>query len=72
MDWWAHTDICCQLLAHAPSDTAAFTAVERPLLACVWEAVVLAAERDAWVATMLTERPAPEAYLSRWLSEGER
>jgi hypothetical protein len=70
-DWWAHSEICCQLLAHAPWPTSAdFAPVDRPLLACVWEAVVISAEREAWVETMLNGHPQPEAYLERRLPEG--
>lgn len=70
MDWWAHTDICCQRLAHAAEGSTELSSVERPLLACVWESVVLAFERDAWVATMLTAHPDPQAYQDHWLPEG--
>lgn len=70
MDWWAHTDICCQRLAHAPEGSLQFGQVERPLHACVWESVVLGFERDAWVATMLTQHPDPEAYLQARLPDG--
>lgn len=70
-DWWAHNDICCQLLAHtAWPINAEFSPTNRPLLACVWETVVLAAERDAWVDTMLTDTPRPLAYLDRRLPDG--
>lgn len=70
MDWWAHSDICCQLLAHADAGCDTFRLVQRPLLACVWEAVVLSWERDAWVRTMLTAAPHPEAYLGALLPSG--
>lgn len=69
-DWWAHQDICCQLLAHADTGTSEFHAVERPLLACVWESVVLNHERVAWVQTMLTADPGPQAYLDQQLPDG--
>ncbi len=70
MDWWAHTDICCQRLSHAEPGSAEFVPVDRPLLACVWESVVLSFERDAWVSTMLTTSPDPEAYLDTRLPNG--
>ncbi len=70
MDWWAHADICCQRLAHAEPGSAEFAPVDRPLLACVWESVVLSYERDAWVTTMLTTSPDPQAYLAMRLPDG--
>lgn len=70
MDWWAHGDITCQVMAHADQGSTVFTAINRPYLACVWETVVIAHERDAWVDTMLTKHPDPDAYLTRRLSDG--
>ena len=29
MDWWAHSHICCQLVAHAPEGSLQFTPVDR-------------------------------------------
>ena len=70
MDWWAHNDICCQRLAHSAEGSLRFAPVDRPLHACVWEAVVLGFERDAWVATTLTTHPDPQAYLDLQLPDG--
>lgn len=70
IDWWAHGDICCQRLVHAQEGSREFAPITRPLLGCVWESVVLGFERDAWVRTMLTERPDPTAYLALRLPEG--
>ena len=62
MDWWAHGDILCQRLACDTRD--GFAAVEdRPLLACIWELEVIAAERDAFVAHMMRETPDRAAWL---------
>lgn len=69
MDWWAHTDICCQVLAHAALGSTTFVPIQRPLHACVWESVALAFERAAWVQTMLTDHPNPQAYLTHQLPE---
>jgi hypothetical protein len=49
---------------------AAFLRVERPLLACVWETVVISAERNAWVETMLATAPQPSLYLDTRLPDG--
>lgn len=71
MDWWAHGDMGCQLLSRCRvGGDAAFEAVHKPYFACVWEMVVINHERNAWVDTILTERPNPEAYLDRWLPPG--
>ncbi|MEM7243930.1 MAG: hypothetical protein AAF533_01225 [Acidobacteriota bacterium] len=72
MDWWAHAEICCQVLVHAPVGPApVFETSTRPFQACVWEHVVVAHEHRAWVETMLTEKPDPAAYLADVLPVGE-
>ncbi|MEM7709864.1 MAG: hypothetical protein AAF264_03775 [Pseudomonadota bacterium] len=63
MDWWAHGDILCQRLARADRGGTYFTAVDhRPLLACVWELEVIAAERAAFVAHMMVPQPDHTAW----------
>ncbi|RVV96796.1 hypothetical protein EKE94_17055 [Mesobaculum littorinae] len=70
--WWAHGDMLCQRLYRADRPGAEFIAQDdRPLFACVWELVLIAHERAAWVRHMLTETPAPAAYLSDRLAPGE-
>ncbi|MCG8689778.1 MAG: hypothetical protein MI806_01075 [Minwuiales bacterium] len=71
MQWWAHNDICCQILAR--SDAAApdrFEIVERPLMACVWELVIIDFERRAWVETALSGSGNRGAYLDRTMPDG--
>ena len=71
MHWWAHEDICCQRLALAAPGTTAFESVDdRPLMACVWEQVVMQHERDAWVATAMGEAGDRAAYLEERLADG--
>lgn len=71
MHWWAHEDICCQRLAHAPSGSARFQSVdERPLMACVWELVAIGHENRAFVRHLLTEAPDRAAYLADLLPDG--
>jgi len=71
MHWWAHGDICCQRLAHAPHDGPGFRDLsDRPLMACVWELPVIAAERAAWIDTMMTGTPDPDGYVARTIAEG--
>jgi len=65
LHWWAHGDICCQRLFHSAPETTAFAPMaDRALVACVWELAVIAAERQAWIDTMMTAAPDPEAYLA--------
>ncbi len=71
MHWWAHGDICCQLLGHAAPGATAFDDVSaRPLMACVWELPVIAAERAAWVDTMLSGAPDADGYIARTVTDG--
>lgn len=71
LDWWLSGGIVCQRMLSAPlAKPALFTPVSTPALACVWELVVIAHERDAWVRHMLTASPNPSAYLNDVLPEG--
>lgn len=74
MHWWAHADICCQLMASAriegPTSIGEFQTVENPFHACVWESIVINHEHRAWVRSMLTEDPDPESYLRDVLPDG--
>ncbi|MCV2368895.1 nuclear transport factor 2 family protein [Roseateles oligotrophus] len=72
LNWWAHGDIRCQLLSSLPHDCAGreFAAEPRPLSSCVWEELVIKAERDAWVNCMLTGSPFAPAYLAATLPDG--
>ncbi len=69
--WWAHEDICCGRLALAATGTTHFESMDdRPLLACVWEQVVMQHERDAWVRHMLSATPDAPGYLKDTLPHG--
>jgi len=69
--WWAHGDILCQRLFLGAPGGAAFEPVDhRPLMACVWEMGIIEAERRAWIETMMTGTPAPDAYLARRHPDG--
>lgn len=70
-DWWAHGDICCQLLSRADTDHPTdLRPVTGPVMACVWESFVIGFERDAWIETMMCETPDAEAYLARTFPPG--
>jgi hypothetical protein len=72
-DWWIEGGIACQILCRSTLDQPTpFERVSQPYLACVWETVAIAHERDAWVATMMCDRPDPEAYLERRILSGAR
>lgn len=72
VDWWSSGGILCQRMLSAPlADPSRFTPVTTPALACVWELVVTAHERDAWVRHMLTAEPDAQGYLKEVLSGGQ-
>ena len=72
-DWWISGGIACQILCRSThGEPTQFERVFRPFMACVWEAVAIAHERDAWVSTMMRDRPSPEDYLARRIASGER
>lgn len=63
VDWWTSGGILCQRMLSAPlAQPGVFKPVSAPALACVWELVVTAHERNAWVRHMLTTIPNPSAY----------
>lgn len=69
--WWAHGDICCGRLALAATGTTLFETMEqRPLLACVWEQLVMQHERDAWVRHMMKDDQDSSGYLHDRLADG--
>lgn len=71
VDWWISGGIVCQCMLSAPLERPeVFTPVHAPALACVWELVITAHERDAWVRHMLTAEPNPGAYLDDILPAG--
>lgn len=71
VDWWISGGIVCQQMLSAPlAQPDRFTPVSTPALACVWELVVTAHERNAWVRHMLTAKPNPPAYLEDILPAG--
>lgn len=72
VDWWITGGILCQRMLSAPlSQPDIFTPVTAPALACVWEMVVTAHERNAWVRHMLTAHPDARAYLEDVLLAGQ-
>jgi hypothetical protein len=68
---WIHHDICCHLVSRSPlDDPARFARVAAPIMACVWELLVVEFERRAWVAAALQQKPDLNAYLSARLPAG--
>ena len=63
--WWVQGSVLCQHIrrqlydAAHPMDTAT-----RPVIGCVWELEIIAAEQAAWRATMMSDHPDPTAYLT--------
>lgn len=71
VDWWISGGIVCQRMLSAPLDQPeVFTPVEAPALACVWELVVTAHERNAWVRHVLKAEPDARGYLEDVLPAG--
>jgi len=71
LDWWVPGGIVCQRMLSAPlAQPNLFTTTDAPALACVWELVVIAHERDAWVRHMMTASPDCQAYLQDRLPAG--
>jgi len=71
VDWWISGGIVCQRMLSAPlSRPGVFAPVQAPALACVWELVVTAHEREAWVRHMLCAAPDPAAWLADRLADG--
>ena len=58
-------------LALATTGTTLFESMEqRPLLACVWEQLVMQHERDAWVRHMMKDDQDPSGYLHDRVADG--
>ncbi|MEO0973399.1 MAG: hypothetical protein AAFX85_09920 [Pseudomonadota bacterium] len=70
--WWAYGEIAMRLLASAPLATpTVFRSRDTDRFhACVWEHVVIAHERDAWVRHMLRPSPNADHYLRAELPDG--
>lgn len=72
-DWWIEGGIACQILCRSdlerPTD---FERVSRPFMACVWESIAIAHERETWVSMMMTQIPDPEAYLRQSIQPAVR
>lgn len=71
MHWWGGGDICLSSMARLKGGSHEFEGVDDQFLhACVWEHVVIAHERDAWVRTMMNPAPSLEGYLADRLADG--
>jgi hypothetical protein len=69
--WWIHHDICCRIVSSSPIDGPAHFARETaPLMACVWELIVVDFERRAWVSTALRAKPDFDGYIATRLPDG--
>ena len=72
LHWWMEGGILTERLWRRPlagEAARAFEPVDRPLMACVWELVPIAFERDAYVATLMNGGSERD-YLARTLAEG--
>jgi len=71
LHWWVQEAICCEALweSHDESPTE-FDIAPKPLMACVWELVVIDFERRAWVDTVLRHDGNRDLYLGTRLPDG--
>jgi len=72
LHWWMDGGILTERLWRRPlagEGAGGFEPVDRPLMACVWELVPIAFERDAYVATVMNGGSESD-YLARTLAEG--
>lgn len=69
-DWWAHGEVVCRILKRKLAEGPFHTVTTGHLSACVWESQVIEHERRAWVETMLTLTPDPDAYRHATLKDG--
>ena len=65
--WWTHECILCQSLLRADRGSTDFRPYQGPNVACTWELVVHAHERDAWSRHVL--RSDAEGWPERYLSD---
>ena len=69
--WWIHQDICCHLVSRSLlEDPVRFERVSGPIMACVWELIVVNFERRAWISTALRTKPDFHKYLAERLPDG--
>lgn len=69
--WWDYGDIVMARLATLSTQGDRFAVTEdEHFHACVWEAVVIHHERDAWVRHMLRDTPSLPRYLADSLASG--
>ena len=64
LHWWTSGSTCAQLIWHGPPDApAAFTPLDRPGMACVWELALIDHERRAYVRSLAGPGDGLAAYL---------
>jgi hypothetical protein len=69
--WWIHQDICCHLVSCSSlDDPVRFERVTGPIMACVWELIVVDFERRVWITTALRPKPDLHKYLVERLPDG--
>jgi hypothetical protein len=70
-NWWVHGVICCEGLSRSPVDNPTrFEAHTGPMVACIWEMVVIEHEKRSWIDHVLKDGGHLEAYLDAWLRPG--
>ena len=64
LNWWVAGGICAELLWRSSRDAPlAFSALDRPLMACIWELALIDHERRAYVRSLSGPGDGLAAYL---------
>ena len=68
--WWIPGAILSGVVAKSGRGELQFERITEPLLACVWEQVVMAYERQAWINHMMRGSPDRNGFLADTLPDG--
>lgn len=68
--WWTPGGIMAGHLLQSACGALTFHLVAGPVIACVWEQIVVEHERRAWVRHMMAAKPDPEGFLADQLTKG--
>ena len=67
--WWTQANMIAGLTSVLTADNSFQRCVE-PYIASVWEMMIVAHERAAWIETMLGPNPDLKAYFGKFLPDG--
>lgn len=67
--WWTQNTMLAGTTSVLTEDNS-FQRSEEPYIASVWELMIMAHERAAWIETMLGPMPDTKAYFAKFLPDG--